>query len=190
MTSPSVATSHWQAMIFYEHHQTVNLIITPPALTAGNFARDSFIAHRHKFYAFTLFAFLALLQIQSAGNTTSPFKVHPVTITTCVFGILAYYLASRARQCLPLYTTQINIAMTIFGSLFLACSVTLLVPDSWWHIKYIFYILLGVVELHQVVTVIYDKYFWRFILKMRCSLNSGRHLLPLSYRDSRGHNNA
>ena len=187
MTSPPEATPHWQGMIFYAHQQTFNLIMTPPTLTAGNFARDSFFTHRHKFYAFTLFAFLALLQIQSAGITTSPFKLHPVITTACVFGILAYYLALRAQQCLPLYATHLNIAMGVLVSFSLASMVTLLVPDSWWHTKYIFYVLLVVLEFHQVVTILCDKYVQRIISTMKRSWppNSARPLLPLTHMDSR-----
>ena len=103
MAGPFEATSQWR-VTFYVHRQTFNLVTTP-ALTACNFAHDSFVTHRHKIYAFTLPALLGLLQIQSAGNTISPFQIHPMTTKASVFGILGYYLAFRAWLCLPLYAT-------------------------------------------------------------------------------------
>ena len=91
MARPFEATSQWRA-IFYAHHQTFNLITTPP-LAAGNFAHDSFIIARHKIFAFTIPTLLGLLQIQRAGGITiSPFQIQPVTTTACVFSLLGYYL--------------------------------------------------------------------------------------------------
>nr|KYP64277.1 hypothetical protein KK1_018869 [Cajanus cajan] len=143
MAGPS---SQWQAT-FYVHQQ--------------NLSHDSFTKQRHTIYAFTLATLLCFLQVQSIGNTASPFQVHPMITKACVFGILCYYLAFRAWLCLPLYAAQLSTVMAVFGSFSLASLVSLLFCDSWWHIKYMFYVLLVMVELHQLVTVLlykYDKY--------------------------------
>ena len=58
-------------------------------IAAGTFAHDSFITQRHKIYAFTLPTLLSLLQLQSAGNTISPFQIHPMTKAS-LFGTLGY----------------------------------------------------------------------------------------------------
>ena len=182
MARPFEATSKWRAT-FYAQHQTFNLI-TIPALAAGNFAHDSFVTRRHKIYAFTVLTILALLQIQSAGNTISPFQVHPLTTKASVFGILGYCVAYRAWQCLPLYATQLNIAMAVFGSFSLASLVSLVLPHSWWPIKYIFYFLIVLVELYVVVAILYNKYVRRLILSRRSwRTNSAVHLLPLTNMD-------
>ncbi|RDX87260.1 hypothetical protein CR513_31300, partial [Mucuna pruriens] len=139
--------SQWQTT-FYVHQQTFNHT-TPISLTC-NFSNDSFTKQRHKIYAFTLSTLLCFLQVQTSGNTTSPFQVHPATTKASVFGILCYYLAFRAWLCWPLYATQLSFAMALFGSFSLASLVSLLFSDSWWCIKYVVYVLLVVVELHQM----------------------------------------
>lgn len=177
----------WQAT-FYVHQQTFNLI-THVSLVC-NVAHDSFITHRHKIYAFTLPTLLAFLQVQN-NTAYSPFQVHPVTTRACVFGILGYYLAFRACLCLPLYATHLSIAMTIFGSFSLASLVSLLLSDSWWHIKYIFYMLLAGVELYQIiiiiiimVTLLCDKSGRRSMLRWKLwRANSSVMVLPLTYMD-------
>lgn len=131
--------SQWRAT-FYVHHQTFNLS-TPVSVTC-NFAHDSFTKQRHKIYAFTLPTLLSFLQVQSAGNTASPFQLHPLTTKASVFGILCYYLTFRAWLCFPLYATQLSFVMALFGSFSFASLVSLLFSDSWWHIKYMFYVLL------------------------------------------------
>ena len=181
-----------QAMNFYVHHPTFNFVITS-ALAAHNFSPDSYIDHLHRIYAFILpSVLLDLLQIQSAGNTTSLFQVHPLTAGASVFGMLGYYLAFTAWLRLPQYASQLSIAMAAFGSFSLASLVTLLLPHSWWHVRYTFYVLLAVVELHQLLIVLYDRLVRRFILTMRRSLqlNSTRHLLPRTRMDLREQNNA
>ena len=197
MARPFEATSQWRAT-FYAHHQNFNLITTPP-LAAGNFAHDSFINPRrkidarHKIFAFIIPTLLGLLQIQSAGGITiSLFQIHPVTTTACVFCLLGYYLVFMAWLRLPQYATQFSIAMAAFGSFSLASLVTLLLPHSWWHVRYTFYALLAVVELHQLLAILYNRYVRRFILTLRRSWqpNPARPLLPRTRMDLREHNNA
>lgn len=183
--------SQWRAT-FYVHHQTFNLS-TPVSVTC-NFAHDSFTKQRHKIYAFTLPTLLSFLQVQSAGNTASPFQLHPLTTKASVFGILCYYLTFRAWLCFPLYATQLSIAMALFGSFSLASLVSLLLSDSWWHIKYMFYFLLVVVELHQMVTLITlcDKYCVKRLTLLWRSwrTNSIQRGLPLTYMDLIDYNKA
>jgi len=128
---------------FFIHQQTFNLT-TPPC----NFVHNSFTKQRHKIYAFTLPTLLCFLQLQ-----TSPFQVYPFTTKACVCGILGYSLAFRACLFLPSYASQLNIAMAAFRSFSLASLVSLLFSDSWWLVKCIFYVLLVVVELHEMVMV-------------------------------------
>ena len=184
----SFGTASQRCATFYVHLQTNNLIIIP-VLAARNSAPDPFITPRHKIYAFTIFILLALLQIQSAGKTISPFEIHPLTTKASVLGILGYCVAFRACQCLPSYAAQLNIVMAVFGPFSLASLVTLFCPDSWWHIKYIFYVLLVLVELHQAIKILYSKYARRLILtRSSRRTNSATHLLPLTCMDLREHN--
>ncbi|KAK7340127.1 hypothetical protein VNO77_20821 [Canavalia gladiata] len=186
MAAPFESTTHWRAT-FYAQYQTFNLI-TPISIIC-NFGHESFTTHRHKIYAFTLPTLLGFLQVQSSGNTTSPFQLHPVTTKASVFGILGYYLAFRAWLCLPSYATQLSIAMAIFASFSLASLVSLLLCDSWWHIKLIFYVLLVVVELHQVFTIFCDKCVRRLILPLRSwHNNSVVRVLPLTSMDLTDYN--
>ncbi|KAL2330440.1 hypothetical protein Fmac_018021 [Flemingia macrophylla] len=177
--------SQWQATYNF-HQQTFNL--TTPVPFICNYSHDSFTKQRHKIYAFTLPILLCFLQVQSLGNTTSPFQVHPMTTKACVFGILGYYLAFRAWLCLSLYATQLSIVMAVFGSFSLASLVSLLFSDSWWHIKYVLYVLLVAVELHQIVTILfyeYDKYFVKrltLLWKSWCTKSVQRDL-PLTCMD-------
>ncbi|KAK8466365.1 hypothetical protein PHAVU_008G075150 [Phaseolus vulgaris] len=142
--------SHRRAT-FYIHQQTFNL--TTPLSVTCNLAHNSFTKQRHKIYAFTLPTLLCFLQVQTSGATTSPFQLHPLTAKACVCGILGYYLAFRACLFLPSYASQLSIAMAAFGSFSLASLVSLLFSDSWWHVKCMFYVLLVVVELHEIVMV-------------------------------------
>ncbi|AES79954.1 hypothetical protein MtrunA17_Chr7g0245971 [Medicago truncatula] len=182
MACPFEPTSHQWRATFYVHQQTFN--ITTPISIACNQTHYSFTTHRHKIYAFTFPTLLGFLQVQTAGNNTiSPFQVHPLTTKVCLFGILGYYLSFRAWICWPSYANHFSIIMTIFGSFSLASLVSMLLSDSCWYIKYLFYILLVVVELHQMVKILYDKCVRRSILCWRLWHTKSVLVLPITYMD-------
>ena len=136
-----------------------NNVINPADthIPPGNSTLHSSITDGHKLYAFILPTLVALLQVQTAGNITSPSQVHPVTTEACVFGLLGYYLAFRASRLFTQHATKLSIAMAAFGSFSSASLVTLLLPHSWWHTRYIFYFLLVLIELHPLLTLLYDR---------------------------------
>ncbi|KAL1360240.1 hypothetical protein AAHE18_04G163800 [Arachis hypogaea] len=183
----------------YQRQATINYFINVYNPTIINLIAtthpDPFIIRRHKIYAFILFALLAFLQIQNTGSTPSPFHDHPVTTQACFLAIFCYFLAFMASLRLPQYSSQLSTAMAAFGSFSSATLVTLLIPESWWNFRYVFYVLVGMVELHPLLTVLYDRYILRSVLRMRRSWqqNSQRQqqLLPLRYMDlmSREHSN-
>ncbi|XLR62314.1 hypothetical protein HN51_005612 [Arachis hypogaea] len=144
---------------FFIYNQTINFVInSPPPLPRNNNNNDSSINMIHKIYACVFPSLLALLQIQtSSAGSKSPFLLHPLIAEASVLGIFGYYLAFVASLRLARYATQLSVAMAVCGSFSMAWLLALLLPESWWPLRYVFNVMLALLELHQVLVVIYQS---------------------------------
>ncbi|KAJ7962489.1 Glycosyltransferase [Quillaja saponaria] len=115
---------------------------------------------RHTIFAFMIATFLSYLQIKSTGqDDLSPFKVNPVTTMTSIISLLFYYLAFGAKLKYAAHAPQkLDIVMDVFGSLSMASLVSLLLPKSWWFIRYCLYVILLVGDLHQLLKILNDRH--------------------------------
>ncbi|MED6145363.1 hypothetical protein PIB30_024565 [Stylosanthes scabra] len=147
----------------YIHNQTINLVIISPPPLPHNNENNSSINMIHKIYACVFPSLLALLQIQTSS---SPDSSKSLITGASVLGIFGYYLAFLALLRFPRYATQLSMAMAVFGSFSMAWLVALLVPESWWPLRYVFNVILAFLELHQVLMAVYERFVKRLILMM------------------------
>ncbi|KAK7349612.1 hypothetical protein VNO77_07106 [Canavalia gladiata] len=136
----------------------------------------------------TLVGFVQILSNnQNMIQLDFPFNEPSIgTTMTCIFSLVLYYLASRVRKsCFPYYTPEFGIVMDVSASICVASLVSLIVPHSWWLLRYLLYILLFLVELHHCLRGIFHKYFGRFFFphqRQWCRMNE-HPLLPHTYMD-------
>ncbi|KAJ7962498.1 Glycosyltransferase [Quillaja saponaria] len=77
---------------------------------------------------------------------------------TSIISLLLYYLVFGVKLKFPTYAPQIlDIVMDVFGSLSMASLVSLLLPKSWWFIRYGSYVILLVGDLHQMLKILNDR---------------------------------
>ncbi|KAL3750287.1 hypothetical protein ACJRO7_011306 [Eucalyptus globulus] len=93
---------------------------------------------------------LSLLQLKYGGDSTSPYRTHPVTMDFSIACLLASWLAYLLNnEYLPnsslpsVYGQALERATLLLGSLSLVSLVTLLLPSSWTTYSYVVYIFLS-----------------------------------------------
>ena len=127
--------------------------------------------------AFTIASFLGFLQIDAVGS--------PIVSMAFILSLLGYYLAFRAKSRFPRYASQLAFLMTAFSSFSVASLLSLLLPNSWWPVKLIIFIVVFCELFYPKIKSLFDKYgtslFWGEPLWSNGTTT--RHLLPMTHRD-------
>ena len=166
-----------QSTTFFISGSKISYQVNNLVFVVQNFANNA--SSRHTIHVLIIPTLLAFLQIQSAGNNNEPssLEAHPFITVISVLSTLGYYFAFRAKSWFPTYSSLFGTLMGVSGSLSVASLVSLLLPHSWWHLKFIFYVILTVAEMDQILKRIlhYKKHSSR--------MKSAPRLLPLTYLD-------